>query len=457
MINLTLNQVTFAYRQGSFLLENFSYQVQAGVTLITGKSGSGKTTLLKIMCGLLPTYGGTLTGEVLLEHQALDRVPKNELAAQIGYLMQNPSRSFAMKTVEDQLLFGLENLQLAPDVIWSRLEEALVKFNLQKKRHQPVQTLSGGEQQKVALAQIYCQRSSLILLDEPFANIDAKSRAELLELIKNLKKQKISFVVCDHDQNGYQGLADFVYEFTSTGLKTTHLKSYPPVENFTLPQKAVSKFKAECLSVKNPSQVLLLEASFSLAKGQIGLLSGPNGSGKSTLLAALSQLNAYQGNIYYDGRVARKRKLKKWAQIVGLGFQQAEEQFTEILVQDEIALAQKNSQHPDYWTKAQVDQLTRKLNLTGVLKQSVYQLSGGQQKKLQLLLLLVLAPPVLLLDEPLAGLDYRSYAVVLENLAQTVKDLNLECLMVSHQRYLLNGYIAYELRLQNKQLVEVRR
>lgn len=95
------------------------------------------------------------------------------------------------------------------------------------------------------------------------------------------------------------------------------------------------------------------------------------------------------------------------------------------------------------------------LNLTGVMKHSVYRISGGQQKKLQLLVMLIMAQPILLIDEPFAGLDQESLEVSCSLLKETVKNLQLSVLLISHQRIRVVSFMDYEISLEDGNLKEV--
>ena len=121
-------------------------------------------------------------------------------------------------------------------------------------------------------------------------------------------------------------------------------------------------------------------------------------------------------------------------------------------VASEIALSKKFSLQANYWTDDRVAAALEKLQLSDLQDHVVYQLSGGQQKKLQLLTMLIMGQPVLLLDEPLAGLDSASVNVLMALLQETIQQTNQTVLMISHQRQDLTGFVDYELHFADQQL-----
>lgn len=132
-------------------------------------------------------------------------------------------------------------------------------------------------------------------------------------------------------------------------------------------------------------------------------------------------------------------------------FQSASAQFLNVTVAEEIALSHKYGRQT-YFTPERVDQLLAQLNLTQQRDQIIYTLSGGQQKKVQLLCMLMMAPQVLLLDEPLKGLDYDSIQTVLSILKTVQHDLQLTLIMISHQLSGLDGFVTLHLQLADCQL-----
>jgi energy-coupling factor transport system ATP-binding protein len=153
---LSARQVSFRYPQEGQGLPPTSLEIAPGdLTLITGPSGCGKSTLARCLMGLIPhLYRGELSGEVWLNGYRTSEMPMWQLAEKAGMVFQNPAAQMLAPTVEDEIIFGLENLGLARAEIKARLDTVLDEFDLTHMRERNPQTLSGGEQQKLALAAI---------------------------------------------------------------------------------------------------------------------------------------------------------------------------------------------------------------------------------------------------------------------------------------------------------------
>ena len=133
MANLVVKQVSFAY-QDTTVLKNVSMTLRPGsLNLLVGPSGSGKSTLLKLIAGLYPTFsGGKLTGELTLDNYAIHDIVPYQRVDHIGYLFQNPTRQFVMKTPFEELRFSLENLQRSPQIIPNLITQSLARVGMKE-------------------------------------------------------------------------------------------------------------------------------------------------------------------------------------------------------------------------------------------------------------------------------------------------------------------------------------
>ena len=136
---------------------------------------------------------------------------------------------------------------------------------------------------------------------------------------------------------------------------------------------------------------------------------------------------------------------------MGLVFQNANDQFLKVTVQEELELSLKNGQHP-YFNRSRLADAITKLGLQHLTNQVVYSLSGGQKKKLQLLVMLMMGQSFLLLDEPFSGLDQQSIANVIDLIHNCQQVLPQTILIISHQLTGLDSLIDYHLNLSGRQL-----
>lgn len=459
MVKLELRELTFSYapdRPPLFKKLDFCVEPQT-CSLLATPLGSGKSTFFKLLCGLYPQFGGQITnGGVFLEGQPLEQIVPFERAKRIGMLFQDPDKRFCMATLDQQLTFVLENLQLPADQITAKKQRILQELELTSLKDRQLSTLSGGQKQQAALACVLATESEIILLDEPFANVDPTSKNKLLKLLLKLKKQGKTFIIADHDPSGYQDLLDFAYRFNADhsrlikfNLSRSTLTS--PIPLRWQPLKT-GKLTWKQLSLTRGNKLLLKPHDLTLPKGQLGLLSGANGVGKSSLFQALCTLIPYQGNLSYAGQRPSRFFKQRWAKKVGLMLQEATAQFSCATVQEELALVSQNTLAPHYWTKERLFYAKQALGLTELAHHSVYELSGGQQQKLQFLSVLAMGQPVLLLDEPFANLDQASIQTCLTLLKDSCRTEQTTVLLTSHQRVGITEHLDYELILEEQTL-----
>lgn len=459
MVKLELRELTFSHapdRPPLFKKLDFCVEPQT-CSLLATPLGSGKSTFFKLLCGLYPQFGGQITnGGVFLEGQPLEQIVPFERAKRIGMLFQDTDKRFCMATLDQQLTFVLENLQLPADQITAKKQHILQELELTSLKDRQLSTLSGGQKQQAALACVLATESEIILLDEPFANVDPTSKNKLLKLLLKLKKQGKTFIIADHDPSGYQDLLDFAYRFNADhsrlikfNLSRSTLTS--PVPLRWQPLKP-GKLTWKQLSLTRGNKLLLKPHDLTLPKGQLGLLSGANGVGKSSLFQALCTLIPYQGNLSYAGQRPPRFFKQRWAKKVGLMLQEATAQFSCATVQEELALVSQNTLASHYWTKERLFYAKQALGLTELAHHSVYQLSGGQQQKLQFLSVLAMGQPVLLLDEPFANLDQASIQTCLTLLKDSCHAEQTTVLLTSHQRVGITEHLDYELILEEQTL-----
>lgn len=451
MKNIRFNDLSFNFDQQP-ILKNITAEFMAGkIHLLTGVSGSGKSTILKLIAGLLPKYGGEIVAG------AVD-VPTD---AQIGMVFQDPLMQFALDTPRHELEFTLENCQVPTDKIPGRVKEALQFGKVDDLANRLITTLSGGQQQRVALAAATAMQPNVLLLDEPFANIDEENRQLILKQLVRLNSDyHTTIIITDHDLHGYEQLHPLVWQLTKRHLTQLSTKNSsqlltasatPQITTVLPPSTLPAIIKFDGLAIKRDNHSLLLPTNLGIVKNKTTLLTGPNGVGKSTLLKAIARLLKYEGMINYAGENIQKISPGKYYKHLGLIFQHANDQFLNVTVGEELALGFKTCQNP-YFSQQQVNEALAALGLNGREDQVVYSLSGGQKKKLQILLMLMRGQETLLLDEPFTGLDPASLKTVLQLIKASQKEKPQTLLIVSHQLSGLDGFIDYHLTMNHQRL-----
>ena len=190
---LEFNDVRFRYPDGTEALRGASFRITHGESVgIVGANGAGKSTLLLHMNGyLLPTAGFVTVGEVPLRKET-----RPEIRRKVGVVFQNPDDQLFMPTVFDDVAFGPLNLGMPPDRVRERVREALYRVNALTLADKPPHRLSGGQKSAVAIATVIAMEPDILVMDEPAASLDPKSRRAVIGLLNTFAHSKI---VASHD------------------------------------------------------------------------------------------------------------------------------------------------------------------------------------------------------------------------------------------------------------------
>lgn len=409
--------------------------------MLMGPSGCGKSTLAYCLAGLYPEYAGELEGEILLEGEDLSAYGPARRAGAVSILFQNPDNQFCMDRVDHEVLFALENVNYQGDMS-ARMEELLDQVGLTDVASRPIYTLSGGMKQKLALCTALATGAKMLILDEPFANLDPEACASLSELLRSMNEQGLTLLVVDHRLDWWKPFLSRVILFEKTGFlnKTAILP-----EEITKNQEEFAKrglfYDDSWLAKKCPPQILesarpmvqadgltllhdrkpfLKELSFEMKEGSVTSLVGSCGSGKTTLLHAIAGVGRYRGKLWRGGKA-------------GLVFQNPCFQFLSLSVEGEILMTLRTGRPREEQKKLreEAEGLLSEFGLLERKNQSPYALSQGQQRRLALLAMLAGECPLMLLDEPTYAQDERSARFILELLERRVAQ-GLTVVMATH-------------------------
>ena len=426
------------------LFDNVNLNIKEHSWLVlTGNIGSGKSTLLRTICKLnKEIYDGLITYK---EKNIVD-IPMQEHVRNIGYVMQHAINQFVMPTLEEEIIFALENLCLEAQVINEKLEYALSITKTKELANKHIHTLSGGERQRAAFAVALAMGSEILILDEPFANVDKKTRNSLLTLLKDLNNQGVTIIVCDHEYQLYLNYADTFYYLSNGSLE---LIENPSIKNTTINLakniQTEELLKLEDVIIFQGNKKLLNTTDFTIHKG-ITTLTGDNGTGKTTLLHAISQLKKYKGSFYFkDSKVKKSRKLYKK---ISTCLQDAFQQFISLMPREEISMQKDIWEHAHVWQ----ERLLKEFDLEKELDKSLYYYSGGQRKLIQLMFLLSQKTDLLLLDEPFTHLDERACSFIMNWIEENKKLVGQSFIIVSHRLEPLNNRSDYHIEISNNTL-----
>jgi len=194
--------LSFSYsKDGKKIIDNINLQVNTGEILaVVGLSGSGKTTLCYCLSGIIPhLYNGELSGEVYINDQLIKEMNMPQIATKVGVVFQNPETQIFFPMVENELAFGPENLCIKREQIGQRIEEVLSLLDMEDKRYDKTEHLSGGQKQLIALASVLTLKPEILIFDEVMAQIDQKGKQAIKDIILQLKKEGKTVIMVEHN------------------------------------------------------------------------------------------------------------------------------------------------------------------------------------------------------------------------------------------------------------------
>ncbi|WP_077213116.1 ABC transporter ATP-binding protein [Bacillus dakarensis] len=504
MSYLNIHNLTVSYPfQRKKVLNGIDLQIDKGEKLlILGPSGGGKSTLALTLNGIIPkSIDANLSGTVTINGKQPLKMNFREASERVGILFQDPDTQFCMLTVEDEIVFGLENQCLTKEEIEKRLENSLELTGLTKWRMAQIKDLSGGMKQKLGLACLIAMDPEILILDEPTANLDPASTEEMFQLFTDISRQlNKTLIFIEHKLDdllqhmnrtiviGGDGtiMADghprdvfrhHYWEIKNQGIWIPQIckAAKTAEENGQVWSKfplSIEEFKSEFISSpkvqRDQSQAIhalqgsgeqqmpllqvenlsfsyndhkvLNNVNFSILPGEFAALIGPNGAGKSTLSKLfLRFLKPESGRISFFNREIGDLKSRDLMQKVGYVFQNPEHQFICDTVEQELAYGFKIlGWGEDKW-KERLKELLHQFRLTDHRHHNPFSLSQGQKRRLSVATMLTNDQQLLILDEPTFGQDHINTKVMME-LLKTLNQKGKTILMITHDMELVAEY-----------------
>lgn len=404
---VVFNGVTVSY-DSAVVLRDFSLTLEPGsVTVLTGPTGSGKSTVLDLISGLAQHFNSaSVTGSVLVG--GLDRavtLPR-ETGTLIGVVGQNPRLGFVGATVREELEWGSRLRGASTAQAHAEATEVASRFGLSSLLSQPVHTLSAGQATRVAIAAALARNPRILLLDEPFAELDETATVELVELLSAQAEAGLTIVIAEHHTRALEALNPRWLAVEQGAV--TEGRWPREAHHSTYRQLAVigddQAFQLDEVSMNyrgKPLQVLL---GLTARVGDVVSVQGANGAGKSSLLSALAGSSPAEAALVPE---------------------EVSDFFVRTTLREELAYADKVAKVEPGLTELSFRSILgsrEAASVDALLETHPRDLSAGTQRALAIALQLSHKPRLVLIDEPTRGLDphaRQDMAEVLRCVAET--------------------------------------
>jgi energy-coupling factor transport system ATP-binding protein len=458
-------------------LRGLDLEIEAGErVLLLGASGAGKSTLLTALAGLLDPAVIETEGSLLV-----DGMHPRGTRDRTGLLFQDPESQIVMSRVGDDVAFGLENRCVPTATIWQTVDAALAAVAFPYDRDRPTHALSGGEQQRLALAGTLALRPGLLMLDEPTANLDPAAAAELRAVLAGLvDRSGATLVLVEHRVEESLPLVDRVVVIMAGGGVVADgvpsvvfrdygaaladagvwIPDYPPAAAPRRADRPASEtlVMADQVAFRWPgaAEDAVAAADCAARSAEALAITGPNGSGKTTLALLLAGLlHPRLGSVISGEALAAghgHEAIAAWrapdlAARIGTVFQDPEHQFLTGSVRDELLLGPRRTGAGEAVAQRRADELLERLHLSHLAHANPFTLSGGEKRRLSVATALATAPRLLVLDEPTFGQDRRTWAELVRLLAALRDDGRGVC-FATHDRPFVNALADRVMQLE---------
>lgn len=463
-------------------LDNVSLRIEKGEYIVLcGKSGSGKTTLLRHLKTVLTPHGKR-NGEIFFNGMALKDVNNRDQSAKIGYVMQNPDDQIVTDKVWHELAFGLESLGCDQKTMRSRVAEMACYFGIQDWFHRDVAVLSGGQKQLLNLASIMAMQPEVLILDEPTSQLDPIAASDFLNTVRKINTELgTTVIITEHRLEDIFPYADRAIVMDSGKIisddtprkigKLLFEQNNPMFTAMPTPVRVFynadgigdcpltvregrswlnKEFETEpgikeipCKNIdddiKNPAISLnelwfryekdtpdiLRGVSLEVPSGTVSAIVGGNGAGKSTTLKAICGIcKPYRGKIKVFGKsVSKFRSGELFRNCVSMLPQDPKSLFVKKTVREDLEEMTKD--------KNKINEVAEICQITELMNNHPYDLSGGEQQRAALAKVLLTEPKILLLDEPTKGMD-SFFKETFADILNKLKEQGITILMVSH-------------------------
>ena len=504
---------SFKYNsQAEPTLKNINLKINKGEKiLLAGPSGSGKSTIGRCLNGLIPNiYQGEVKGKCLVNGKDITSTSLFDFSFTTSTILQDADSQFIGLTVGEDIAFALENDCQPKDKMHQTVNQWADELKIKELLTQSPQSLSGGQKQIVALAGVLVDESPILLFDEPLANLDPASGLKTMAIIDKIQKElNATVIIIEHrveevfsqpidriilvnegtivaDQPTNQLLHSHTLEkigvreplylkaLTAADVNLSSIKEVDQISTLPVSEKISDKLaawtKQAKITKKEADNLPLLkldhvghqysknqpyplkDVSTTINQGDFISIVGQNGAGKTTLCRTICGFISNEGKITLKDQNLSDLSIKERAEKIGYVMQDPNQMISQKMIFDEIALGLRLRNVDEETIKQRVDQTLKICGLYPFRHWPISALSFGQKKRVTIAAILVLEPEIIILDEPTAGQDWKTYTEIMSFLKH-INTIGKTIIIITHDMHLMLEYTSRSLAFAKGKLI----
>lgn len=504
---------SFKYNsQAEPTLKNINLKINKGEKiLLAGPSGSGKSTIGRCLNGLIPNIDqGEVKGKCLVNGKDITSTSLFDFSFTTSTILQDADSQFIGLTVGEDIAFALENDCQPKDKMHQTVNQWASELKIKELLTQSPQSLSGGQKQIVALAGVLVDESPILLFDEPLANLDPASGLKTMAIIDKIQKElNATVIIIEHrveevlsqpidriilvnegtivaDQPTNQllhsntlekiGVREPLYlkALTAADVNLSSIKEVDQISTLPVSEKISDKLAAWTKQAKITKKEVdnlpllkldhvdhqysknqpypLKDVSTTINQGDFISIVGQNGAGKTTLCRTICGFISNEGKITLKDQNLSDLSIKERAEKIGYVMQDPNQMISQKMIFDEIALGLRLRNVDEETIKQKVDQTLKICGLYLFRHWPISALSFGQKKRVTIAAILVLEPEIIILDEPTAGQDWKTYTEIMSFLTH-LNTMGKTIIIITHDMHLMLEYTSRSLAFAKGKLI----
>lgn len=504
---------SFKYNsQAEPTLKNINLKINKGEKiLLAGPSGSGKSTIGRCLNGLIPNIDqGEVKGKCLVNGKDITSTSLFDFSFTTSTILQDADSQFIGLTVGEDIAFALENDCQPKDKMHQTVNQWANELKIKELLTQSPQSLSGGQKQIVALAGVLVDESPILLFDEPLANLDPASGLKTMAIIDKIQKElNATVIIIEHrveealsqpidriilvnegtivaDQPTNQllhsntlekiGVREPLYlkALTAANVNLSSINELDKISTLPVSEKISDKLaawtKQAKITKKEADNLPLLkldhvghqysknqpyplkDVSTTINQGDFISIVGQNGAGKTTLCRTICGFISNEGKITLKDQNLSDLSIKERAEKIGYVMQDPNQMISQKMIFDEIALGLRLRNVDEETIKQKVNQTLKICGLYPFRHWPISALSFGQKKRVTIAAILVLEPEIIILDEPTAGQDWKTYTEIMSFLKH-LNTMGKTIIIITHDMHLMLEYTSRSLAFAKGKLI----